>query len=82
MGYDLEMKIKFEGLGRWDGLQCAIEIEELCDDGSEPETKIFITKESPNGTGSKFRQEAASDKVVKEVVEKVREVLAIVREQA
>lgn len=33
MGYELEMKIKFRGTGKWEGLECAIEMTELCDDG-------------------------------------------------
>lgn len=37
IGYELDLKIKFEGQERWDGLKCAIEIKELCDDGSDGE---------------------------------------------
>lgn len=82
MGYELELKLKFEGQGKWEGLECAIEMSELCDDGSDPESKIFITKESSKGSGTKFRQEAAAEKLLKEVVDKCREVLALVREEA
>ena len=82
MGYELEMKLKFKGQDKWEGLECAIELSELCDDGSDPESKLFITKESSSGSGPKFRQEASADKLVKEVVDKCREVVAIVREEA
>ena len=82
MGYELEMKIKFKGKGRWEGLECAVEFTELCDDGDDPESKLFITKETSSGSGAKFRQEAAADKLFKEIADKCREVLAIVREEA
>ena len=55
MGYELEMKIKFKGVGRWEGLECAVEFTELCDDGDEPQSKLFITKEAQGGSGPKFR---------------------------
>jgi hypothetical protein len=34
-----------KGLGKWAGIECTIELLELCDDGSDPESKLFITKE-------------------------------------
>jgi len=55
MGYELELKLNFEGKGRWEGLQCAVEMTELCDDGDDPESKLFITKEAQSGSGPKFR---------------------------
>ena len=36
IGYELELKVKFAGLDRWKGLDCAIELTDLCDDGSDP----------------------------------------------
>ena len=82
MGFELELKIAFVGRGRWAGLECAIELTDFCDDGSDPEHKLFITKESDKGSGPKFRQEAAAQKLVAQIVEKSREVLAIVRDEA
>ena len=38
------MKIKFEGQGKYDGAECAIRLKEFCDDGSDPETKVSVTK--------------------------------------
>jgi len=55
IGYELELKISLKGLGKWKGLECAVELTELCDDGSDPESKIFITKESGSGSGPRFR---------------------------
>ena len=83
MGYELELKLKLKGLpgSKWEGLECAIELEELCDDGSDPESKLFITKEGGQ-PGTKFRQEATAEKLINEVVERCREALAIVREEA
>ena len=26
IGYELELKVKFKGQGRWEGLECAIEL--------------------------------------------------------
>jgi hypothetical protein len=56
MGYELELKVKLKGLlgTRWEGLECSVELEELCDDGSAPESKLFITKEGSQ-SGTKFR---------------------------
>ena len=38
MGYELELKLKLKGLPgtRWEGLECAYDFEELCDDGDAP----------------------------------------------
>jgi len=84
IGYELEVKLKLKGVpgGRWDGIECSIDIEELCDDGSDPQTRLYITKEGANSSGNKFRSEANSEKLIEEVVEKCREVLAMVRDEA
>ena len=57
IGYELEMKLKFLGQEKHEGLECAIQINELCDDGSEPETKLYVTKEQNKDQGIRFRQE-------------------------
>ena len=38
MGYELELKLKLKGMlgSRWEGLECAFDFEELCDDGDAP----------------------------------------------
>lgn len=45
MGYELVLKLKFIGCGRYKGIECSIEMTDLCDDGSDPETQLFVTKE-------------------------------------
>lgn len=55
MGYELEIKLKFKGQGKWEGIECAIEFKELCDDGSDPESKLYVTKEKSKDQGTKFR---------------------------
>ena len=45
LGYELELKIKFAGQNMYEGAECAVKLEELCDDGSDPETKLYVTKE-------------------------------------
>lgn len=45
IGYELDLKVKFEGSGKWEGLECTIGLKELCDDGSDPESKVKVTKE-------------------------------------
>jgi hypothetical protein len=82
MGYELELKVKFRGQGRWEGLEGAIELSDLCDDGGDPESKIFVTKEGAKSTGTKFREEARNERLVMQVTEKCREVLNIVRDEA
>lgn len=42
MGYELEIKIKFKGAGAWEGIQGMLEYTEVCDDGSEGDTKMFV----------------------------------------
>jgi len=37
-----------------------VSISELCDDGSDPETKLFVTKEEEKDQGIKFKKEWAS----------------------
>lgn len=45
LGYELELKIKFVGQDAYEGSECAIKLTELCDDGSDPESKVYVTKE-------------------------------------
>jgi hypothetical protein len=45
MGFELELKLNFIGLGKWAGIECATEFTDLCDDGSDPEIKLYVTKE-------------------------------------
>ena len=45
IGYELELKVKFEGTGRFEGSECAMKLKELCDDGSDPECRLYVTKE-------------------------------------
>jgi hypothetical protein len=61
MGYELQLKIKFEGCGKWEGIECATELKELCDDGSDPEFMLYVTKDKGNGT--KFKQEFNSENI-------------------
>lgn len=43
IGYELEMKVKMAAeSGKWEGIECSIEMTELCDDGSDPESKLYI----------------------------------------
>jgi hypothetical protein len=64
LGYELEVKLKFVGKGKWAGLECAVKLKDLCDDGSDPEEKLYIVKEGKE-KGAKFRQEMSDQKVVK-----------------
>ena len=45
IGYDLEIKVKFSGQGPKAGYECAMKLAEFCDDGSQPESKLFVTKD-------------------------------------
>ena len=64
MGFELEVKLKFEGKGKWQGLECAVKLKDLCDDGSDAEQKLYVTKEGKE-KGAKFKQEVAEQKVIK-----------------
>ena len=82
IGYELEFKVRFEGIDKWDGVECAIELKEFCDDGSQ-ESKLFVTKEpkSSNG-GIKFKQEAERCKLVDHLVRECREFMNAIRDEA
>ena len=80
MGYELQMKLQFVGRGKWEGLECSVELSDLCDDGSDPEDKLYVKKEGKE-KGLKFRQEVSEQKVIKQIVEKCRDVLAIARDE-
>jgi hypothetical protein len=55
IGYELEIKLKFTGTGKYEGLDCSVSFSDFCDDGSDPEQKLFVTKEKGNGQGTKFK---------------------------
>ena len=41
MGYELDIKIKFEGQQQhYEGSEVEIKLTELCDDGGEPEVEL------------------------------------------
>ncbi|CDW91631.1 uncharacterized protein loc101207721 [Stylonychia lemnae] len=82
IGYELEIKIKFRGLGKQEGLECAVKFTEFCDDGSDPEAQLFVTKEEGTDQGTKFKKEWNSQSVTNKVVEKCREILNIIRDEA
>ncbi len=65
IGYELEFKISLEGVtgGKWDGLKCSFDFSDFCDDGSEPDYKLFITKDSSKGSGPRFREEVKAERV-------------------
>ena len=71
IGYELELKAKLKGVDgtRWEGLECTVELSDLCDDGSDPEHKLFISKEGTKSTGVKFREEARAEKLVHQITE-------------
>jgi hypothetical protein len=62
-------------------LECAVKISELCDDGSDPECKLYVTAEKTKDQGLKFRKDYAALKTEKAIVEKCREILSIIREE-
>jgi hypothetical protein len=57
MGYELELKVKFVGLNKYDGAECAIRLNEFCDDGSDPETKVYVTKEKNKDQSKNLKSE-------------------------
>jgi len=57
-------------------------LTELCDDGSDPEHKRYVTKEKNKDQSLNLRTAMKTQKVVQEFVNKCREVLAIVRDEA
>lgn len=46
IGYELELKVSFTGVGGKSGNEFAFEVKELCDDGSDCEYMIYVTKAS------------------------------------
>jgi hypothetical protein len=45
MGYELEINVKFEGQGKYEGMESLVELKEICDDLSDPEYRVSITKD-------------------------------------
>ena len=83
MGYELELKVKFQGFRKkWEGIECSIKFEELSDDGSYADAKLFITKEGDKAQGIKLKQEMASEKIINIVHDRIKEVLGIIRDEA
>ena len=81
LGFELELKLKFAGKGKWQGLECAVDLKELCDDGSDPDQSLYITQENSKDKGIKFRTEVAEQKTIKQIIEKCREILNVVRDE-
>lgn len=60
IGYELELKIKFVGQGVYEGSECALKMKEFCDDGSDPECRIYVTKEKSKEQSTKLKHEISS----------------------
>lgn len=69
IGYEIETRLNFRGNKgkKFDCLECAVKISDLCDDGSDPDVELYITKEGRE-SGAKFRTECNEQKVIKEIV--------------
>jgi len=81
IGFELEIKFKFKGAKHWEGIEGAIEYEEVCDDGSEGDMKLFVQKEKNKDQGRKFKEDANTCKLLKKVLDKVRETLAVIKDE-
>lgn len=82
MGYELEIKVKFEGMGKQKGSECVIELTDLCDDGGDPEIKVDVTKEKAKDSGKILKKDLYSRGTIEEFISKCREVLGIIKEEA
>lgn len=82
MGYELDIKIKFKGQEKYEGVECDIELKELCDDGSDPEYRIKVAKDKGGDSAEKLKSEISSEDVINEIIEKCRAVLNIIRDEA
>lgn len=82
MGYELEINIKFEGQSKHDGMECSVELKEMCDDLSDPEYRISVTKDKGKESAKALKQEMLAGGVVETVAAKVREVLNKIRDEA
>ena len=86
IGYELEMTIVCETVPEaGPGYDCTFSIKDLCDDGSEPECKVTVKlngKGDAGGNAREFKEEIEGDGIVFVVVEKCRQVLGIIRDEA
>eukprot|EP00347_Sterkiella_histriomuscorum_P015547 403356622 len=83
IGYELEIKIKFAGQDKYEGLECAVHLVDFCDDGSDPDTNLYVTKENGGkDQGLKFKKDYSAKKAEKEIVAKCRDILAFIRDEA
>lgn len=76
IGYELAVKLKLEGLKNYDGYSYAVSLEELCDDGSDPEANLNVTQQ-----GKKQQKDFNRASTLREIVEKCREILNIIKEE-
>ena len=81
IGYELELKIKFEGRGKYEGTECAIKLKDLCDDGSDPDCRLYVTKEKSKEATQKLKAEINSERVLTEVMGKCRELLQQLKDE-
>ncbi len=78
IGYELEMKVRFKGGEKFNGIEASIELSDFCDDGSDPDFKLYVTKEKSPDQGLRFKKEFATKKIIKEFIAKCKEILTLI----
>ena len=56
IGYELDLKVKFEGIGELAENEVSFSFSNLCDDGSDPDFKVYVTKEKDKNFGKELKK--------------------------
>ena len=84
LGYELKIKVRCEGSETHDNDEISIEIEDLCDDGSDPEFTLWASKvkgERESEKTKELKKDCMSAGVLKEFWERCKEALEAIREE-
>ncbi len=88
IGYELEVKVNFEGQGPKKGNDFSFRLQELCDDGSDPSAEFHASKESTKqknkGVDGKdgLKQEIIKTRVLDEFIEKCKDILKQIQDSS
>jgi len=83
MGYELDIKVKLDGLfSQYKGSEIEVKLTELCDDGGEPEVELHVPEKKDKNHASKLKATIKSDGTIAEIIAKSREILNSIRDQA
>lgn len=82
IGYEIKIKLRFEGVNKMKGVEVEFKFKDICDDGSEPESTFKITKDTKLQAGVQLKKDIRAENTQQVILEKVKEVLNQLKEEA